>query len=161
MTLAQMNATRAEVVRQTLLQCCGSSRWADAMVSARPFAGADELFKEADRLWWSLDASDWLDAFAKHPKIGERGKLSTQSAEEQRGMDDASVATGQQLKAKNIEYQEKFGWIFLICASGKSGDEMLAALEARLHADRDSELRTAAGEQAKITRLRLQKLLSV
>jgi 2-oxo-4-hydroxy-4-carboxy-5-ureidoimidazoline decarboxylase len=161
MTLIEINSTDADLVRQTLLACCGSARWADAMLAARPYAGIDQLFNEADRLWWSLDDSAWLDAFAKHPKIGERNNLSASSAEEQRGMADASVLTSRRLKEKNIEYQEHFGWIFLICASGKSADEMLAALEARLRADSDSELRTAAGEQAKITRLRLQKLLSI
>jgi 2-oxo-4-hydroxy-4-carboxy-5-ureidoimidazoline decarboxylase len=160
MTLTEMNTGNTDAIGQTLLACCGSARWASAMVAARPFADVDELFQEADRVWWSLDASDWLEAFARHPKIGERNNLSAWSTEEQRGISDASAATNQSLREKNIRYQEKFGWIFLICATGKSGAEMLAALDERLAAESESELRTAAGEQAKITRLRLQKLLA-
>jgi OHCU decarboxylase len=131
------------------------------MLVARPLASLGELYKTAEELWLSLDPSDWLDAFSKHPKIGERNNLSPWSAVEQRGMDDAAAATAARLAQKNTEYQQKFGWIFLICATGKSAAEMLSALEERLHRDREPELRTAAAEQAKITRLRLQKALNL
>jgi len=157
MTLNEFNFAALEAVRRILSDCCGSARWVDAMAVSKPFGSSDELYEAAEKFWWSLNAADWLEAFSKHPKIGERKGLSSWSSDEQRGMDGVADVVAARLAIKNIEYQEKFGWIFLVCATGKSANEMLNELERRLLCDRDSELRTAAVEQAKITRLRLAK----
>ena len=121
----------------------------------------------ADRVWWSLTPDDWLEAFRSHPKIGEKKageKVSTQSqqwsGQEQAGVSRASQDTVDSLAALNRAYEQKFGFIFIICATGKTPDEMLAALQERLQHDSDTELRLAAAEQAKITELRLKKLLT-
>lgn len=157
MTLGEFNDDEPTRVRSVLLNCCGSEEWADQMLSTRPFSSFEALCEAGDQIWWSLDHADWLQAFSKHPKIGDRKKLSTWSTEEQRGMDTASDDVSTRLGQENMEYEQKFGWIFLICATGRSASEMLGELERRLQRDRTSELRTAAEEQAKITRLRLQK----
>jgi 2-oxo-4-hydroxy-4-carboxy-5-ureidoimidazoline decarboxylase len=157
MMLDEFNCAGAEEARQILLKCCGSARWVNAMAASTPFQSADELFETAEKIWWSLNSADWLEAFSKHPKIGERKGLSAWSSDEQRGMDGAPDFVSASLAQKNVEYQEKFGWLFLICATGKSATEMLNEFERRLLSDPESELRTAAMEQAKITRLRLAK----
>jgi OHCU decarboxylase len=103
---------------------------------------------------------DWLEAFSKHPKIGEKGKVSQWSSQEQSAMNTAAIDTADKLAALNQIYFDKFGWIFIVCATGKSADEMLRLLEARLANRSDDEMRIAAAEQNKITLLRLGKLLS-
>ncbi len=120
-----------------------------------------------DRVWWSLTPDDWLEAFRSHPKIGEKkasDKVSAQSqqwsGQEQAGVSRASQDTADSLAALNRAYEQKFGFIFIICATGKTSEEMLAALQTRLNHDSDTELRLAAAEQAKITELRLKKLLT-
>lgn len=157
MTLNEFNCAELEAARQILLECCGSDRWVNAIAASKPFQSPDNLYETAEKVWWSLNPSDWLEAFSKHPKIGERKGLSAWSSDEQHGMDGAADVVAARMAHKNFEYQEKFGWIFLICAAGKSADEMLGELERRLLCDRDSEMHTAAAEQAKITRLRLAK----
>lgn len=140
-----------------LLRCCGSRRWAKQLAHARPFGSEAELLRVADEAWWELEPEDWLEAFAAHPRIGESdGEKWT--AREQSGMDGAPISVRRALEAGNRDYEAKFGHVFLICATGLSGDEMLAALRRRLASDPDTELREAAAEQAKITRLRLGKL---
>ncbi|HEX4769737.1 MAG TPA: 2-oxo-4-hydroxy-4-carboxy-5-ureidoimidazoline decarboxylase [Bryobacteraceae bacterium] len=161
MTLDEFNRAAPQAVQQILFECCASGSWVNAMSASKPFRSPDELYETAEKLWWSLESSDWLEAFAKHPKIGERKGLSAWSSDEQRGMDSAADVVVSRLARKNVEYFEKFGWIFLICATGKKANEMLNELERRLLCDRDSELRTAAAEQAKITRLRLAKALNL
>ena len=137
------------------------------MTAARPFANNDALFAKADELWWSLSAEDWLEAFRAHPKIGEQKTAAAQSeqarawsAQEQSGVADASSQTKDELERLNREYEDQFGFIFIVCASGKSSEEMLSILNSRIDNDRDTELRIAAEEQRKITRLRLEKLLN-
>ena len=136
------------------------------MVNARPFNSADQLIERAGTVWWSLEADDWLEAFRSHPKIGEKKAEieSTQrarqwSGQEQSGIKKASQETIDSLAMLNREYESKFGYIFIVCATGKSPNEMLAILRQRMKNDVASELRIAAGEQAKITELRLKKLL--
>jgi allantoicase len=140
-----------------LKRVCGSARWAEAMLQARPFASWDGLLTAARETWFSLDASDWLEAFAAHPRIGE--KKAGWSSQEQSGTRSASDQTMQQIAEGNRTYEERFGFVYLICATGRSADEMLANLEERLTHDRDAELRIAAEEQAKIIALRLEKLV--
>src|SRR5262245_11582483 len=135
------------------------------MAEARPFADNEELLETADRIWCSLGEEDWLEAFRAHPKIGEKKAAATQSpgarnwsAEEQAGMTSASANTVAALAEGNREY-DRFGFIFIVCATGKSSDEMLTILNQRLQNDTETELQIAAQEQGRITRLRLEKLL--
>ncbi len=164
---AWFNSLTAEAATKELLQCCGSRRWAQQMSNDRPYSTLEDLITHADQLWWSLTPADWLEAFRSHPKIGEKkasDNISAQSqqwsGQEQAGVGNASRQTVDSLAALNHDYEEKFGFIFIICATGKTSGEMLAALQDRLQHDSDTELRLAAAEQAKITELRLKKLLT-
>ncbi len=149
-----------------LLQgCCGSTAWVQGMVDRRPFGTLGVLLREADDLWWSLSPDDWREAFDHHPRIGERTSASAQgeqaarwSAGEQQGVGDAATDVLQALADGNREYEQLFGHIYLVSATGKSAEEMLALLRQRMQNDPMTELRVAAEEQAKITRLRLQKM---
>ena len=157
--LAKLNALQPLDATGVLLRCCGSSKWASAMNAARPFEDCAALLRIAERIWWSqCTESDHLEAFAAHPKIGERGG-GAWSAGEQAGAANAAEQTLAELADANREYAAKHGFIFIVCASGRSADAMLADLRARLRNTRTAEVRTAAEEQAKITRLRLTKLL--
>ena len=165
--LAWLNSLTAEDAATELQQCCGSRRWAEEMSNARPYSTFEGLVTHAERVWWSLTPDDWLEAFRSHPKIGEKkagnnvsGQSQRWSGQEQAGVSSASRNTVDSLAALNRAYEEKFGFIFIICATGKTSEEMLAALQQRLHHDSDTELRLAAAEQAKITELRLKKLLT-
>ena len=165
--LEWLNSLAAEEAVKELRQCCGSRRWAEQISNDRPYATVAALLARADRVWWSLTPDDWLEAFRSHPKIGEKkagDNVSTQarqwSGQEQAGVSSAPQQTIHSLAALNSAYEQKFGFIFIICATGKSSDEMLAALQERLQHDADTELRLAATEQAKITELRLKKLLT-
>lgn len=159
MTLEQFNLADEASVLSALLRCCGSKKWANRMLSGRPFSDRKTLLAQADSVWWELEAGDWREAFAAHPQIGEK-KTSGWSSQEQSGMDAATVQLLERLAKGNEEYAKRFGWIFLINASGKTADEMLASLESRMRHESGEELRIAAGEQAQITKLRLNKLLS-
>ena len=139
-----------------LLTCCGSRSWANTMFQRQPFG---HLHGEADQVWWSLSPEDWLEAFAAHPKIGQKSSAKWTS-QEQSGMSQAAAETAAEMARMNEEYAEKFGFIFIVCATGKSADEMLQILKARMKNSRDEEIRIAATEQAKITHLRLDKLLA-
>jgi OHCU decarboxylase len=165
--LASLNSLPDDVAAKELRQCCGSTRWAEQMSSARPYETVEALITHADRVWWSLTPDDWLEAFRSHPKIGEKkasDKVSAQSqqwsGQEQAGVSGAAQATVDSLAQLNRAYEEKFGFIFIICATGKTSEEMLAALQQRLQNNPDTELRLAAIEQSKITELRLKKLTS-
>jgi 5-hydroxyisourate hydrolase / 2-oxo-4-hydroxy-4-carboxy-5-ureidoimidazoline decarboxylase len=158
-TLNELNALTPEAAAQELARCCGSKAWVQAMTARRPFSSIDQLFGAAEEIWWSLDGSDWLEAFSHHPAIGDREGVSGWAKEEQSGTRDASEATRDALVELNREYERRFGHVFLISATGKTADEMLAELRARMHNPRGEELNVAAGEQAKITRLRLEKLI--
>ena len=165
--LDRLNALPEDDAARELLACCGSRAWARAVAAARPFESTDELLERADAVWWGVDASDWLEAFRSHPRIGERkaeagqtGREKAWSAGEQAGMDAAAEATRAALAEGNRAYEARFGHIYIVCATGKSADEMLALLNARLANDAATEIRVAAEEQRKITRLRLEKLLA-
>jgi 2-oxo-4-hydroxy-4-carboxy-5-ureidoimidazoline decarboxylase len=143
---------------EALLKCCGSEVWAQRMLASRPFRDAETFHRTAEEIWFSLRREDWLQAFSKHPKIGAQAS-SKWSAQEQQGMSEASQDTAQSMRNLNKQYERKFGWIFIICATGKSAGEMRNLLESRLENDPDTELRIAAEEQSKIMHLRLDKLL--
>ena len=165
--LAWLNSLSAEDAAKELRQCCGSRRWAELLSNDRPYSTLAILLTQADLVWWTLTPFDWLEAFRSHPKIGEKkagNDVSTQSqqwsGQEQAGVSSASQTTVDSLAALNSAYEQKFGFIFIICATGKTSEEMLVALRQRLQNDSDTELRLAAAEQAKITQLRLKKLLT-
>jgi 2-oxo-4-hydroxy-4-carboxy-5-ureidoimidazoline decarboxylase len=151
--------TLLELDRTALLECCGSSNWVDRMFARSPFGSFEQLSQDADEVWWALDESDWQEAFSKHPQIGARGAVSAWSQQEQAGMDEATPAAAESMRYLNREYFEKFGWIFITCATGKSAGEMRAEIERRLINTPADEIRIAAGEQAKIMQIRLRKLL--
>jgi OHCU decarboxylase len=160
-TLDDLNRLDRASAEAELLRCCGSTRWAQAMAAARPFASVDALMRAADAVWASLDPADWLEAFAAHPKIGGKseGAKPGWSGEEQAGVRSATDEVRSRLADRNREYDTRFGYIFIVCATGKSAGEMLAMLEQRLTNDAATELRLAAEEQRKITRLRIGKLV--
>ena len=164
--LERLNSIPASEAESELLKCCGSKSWAKQMARARPFAGWDELTTKAEHIWWSLEPADWLEAFHSHPRIGKKKAAAATAVEaqkwsedEQSGIRNSAGQTIDALAELNRRYEEKFGYIFIVCATGKSSEEMLAILRARLENSPDEELRTAAAEQARITQLRLKKLI--
>jgi 2-oxo-4-hydroxy-4-carboxy-5-ureidoimidazoline decarboxylase len=168
---AVLNALPPADARAALARCCGAARWVDAMLARRPFASTPALYAEADATWAALGREDFLEAFAHHPRIGARADDAAAadpraaaalawSGQEQARVSDADAETRRALGAANEEYLRRFGYIFIVCATGKSAAEMLALLRARLANDPTRELAIAAGEQARITRLRLEKLAS-
>jgi OHCU decarboxylase len=164
--LERLNVLSKSDAENELLKCCGSREWARLVMAERPFESVDDLITRSDRAWWSLEPRDWLEAFHSHPKIGER-KAATAvavgaqrwSEDEQSGIRNSAQETIAALAKLNRMYEKKFGFIFIVCASGKSSEEMLTNLRQRLNNDPDEELRIAAAEQAKITQLRLRKLI--
>jgi OHCU decarboxylase len=165
-SISRINELSAAQAQAEFLKCCGSIAWAKGMTDTRPFSNSDELSSKADEIWWKLDEEDWLEAFRAHPKIGEKKAAAAQSSEaqqwsaqEQSESQKTAAETKAALAAGNLEYEQRFGFIFIICATGKSAEEILAALNGRLSNDSDAELRIAAEEQRKITQLRLRKLL--
>ena len=163
MTLDQLNALDEDAAARAFLRCCGSSRWARQMAAARPFAGAGAMAGTADAIWWALDRADWLEAFVAHPKIGETraggSGGSGWAQQEQAGVAGAAEQTVRRLIEANRDYEARFGYIFIVCATGKTADEMLELFERRLRHDASEELRIAAEEQRRITQLRLKRLL--
>lgn len=164
--LVSLNSLPAKEAESELLKCCGSREWAEQVIAERPFATFHNLSETADRVWWALEPHDWREAFRSHPKIGEQKAAAAVSDEskrwseaEQSGVNNAAAQTMQALAELNQKYEEKFGYIFIVCATGKSPEEMLAILRDRLENHGEEELRIAAAEQAKITKLRLQKLV--
>jgi OHCU decarboxylase len=164
--LRQLNSLPPAEATAELLKCCGSTRWAREMCGRRPFLDSRELTEAADRVWLGLSREDWLEAFRSHPKIGGRGaeretgeRARRWSEEEQKGTRGAAPDVLEELAEANREYEQRFGHIFIVCATGKSAAEMLALLRRRLGNDPEAELRVAAEEQRRITRLRLEKLL--
>ena len=169
MRLADLNELPNAAAARELLRCCGSTRWAREMAQARPFAAVAAVAAAADKISDTLDAADWLEAFAAHPRIGESSRsgrsggsgepaTSEWSQQEQAGVHGASGAVRERLAVRHRDYEARFGYIFIVCATGKSAEEMLASLERRLAHNPSDELRVAAQEQRKITHLRIAKL---
>jgi OHCU decarboxylase len=179
MRLEDLNALDAGSVMRELLRCCGSSRWARRMAAARPFASPETMVVVGDKCWGALDQADWLEAFAAHPRIGAGGAGGAGAGEtggagragatggagrswseqEQAGVADAAEGILLRLADANRDYEARFGYIFIVCAAGKSAAEMLDMLEGRMGNDPETEVHIAANEQRKITRLRLMKLV--
>jgi len=153
----RVNGLSHDAATAQLRRCCGSRRWVDRMVAGIPYADDATLLDTADRVWWDLPPDEWLEAFRAHPRIGERG-VDAWSQREQSGIDDAAADTRRRLVRGNEAYERRFGHVYLVCATGRDAAELLADLETRLTNDAARELRIAAAEQAKITRLRLERL---
>jgi OHCU decarboxylase len=161
MTLHELNSLPRYRAEGELMKCCGAAAWARTMAGRRPFVSFDRLLKAASEVWNRLDQADWLEAFRAHPQIGrQKAAHHVWAAREQSGMDRAGVAVTTAMEEGNREYLAKFGYIFIVCATGKSADEMLAILQSRLLNPAEEEIRVAAAEQNKITSLRLEKLLT-
>lgn len=165
--LRRLNGQSFEEAKAELLRCCGASRWAEAMARARPFRDAEHLHSEAEWLWSQTKPEDWYEAFSHLPRLGGPERLSerfattaTWTSQEQRGVEGADEAVLKALDEANRAYEEKFGFIFLVCATGKSAEELLGLLRERMRNPPDEELRVAAREQLRITRIRLEKLLA-
>jgi OHCU decarboxylase len=159
MTLDELNRMTAQRATDVLKPCCGSQRWAEGVVVRRPFTDVAELHRAADVVAQALGREDWLDAFRSHPRIGETKSASRWSQKEQEGMITAADEVRKRLARLNEEYHERFGFIFIICAAGKSAEDMLAQLEERIQNRPEDEMRVASEEQRKIVHLRLDKLI--
>ena len=167
MTLQELNTLSDEQVKKEFFTCCGSSLWVEKMMAVKPFSNMNDLLVKADRAWNATVEKDWLEAFSHHPKIGDLKNLEKKFASTKAlaGSEQASVQTAsqkilEQLAEGNTLYENKFGFIFIVCATGKSAEEMLTLLNRRINNDRPAELKIAAVEQQKIIKLRLQKLIS-
>lgn len=148
--------------RDLLWTCCGTPRWVERMLARRPFGSREAAVRAAREEWFALSRGEWLEAFGQHPRIGDVeavrrkfGAARALSEREQSGVAEASERTLADLLDGNREYEARFGYIFIVCAAGKSADAMLAALRARLRNDPETEIRVAAEEHAKICALRL------
>ena len=168
MTLHELNTLPKSQLRQELMKCCGSVAWVEKIMTFFPIEDLVELLEDAEEQWFKCSPEDWKEAFSYHPKIGDLDSLKTKFAStanwamgEQSGASTASEETIKALAKGNTAYEAKFGYIFIVCATGKSAAEMLAILQSRLPNDPKEEIEIAADEQNKITRLRLEKLLEV
>ncbi len=153
----RLDSMPEDAAERELLRCCGSAAWARRMVAARPFATLDRMLETADAAWEALPEPDQGEAFNAHPRIGDR-KASGREAEEQAGALSATGEDARLLADASREYESRVGRIFIVCASGRTAREMLAACRERLGNDPVTELRVSAEEQRRITRLRLEKL---
>jgi 2-oxo-4-hydroxy-4-carboxy-5-ureidoimidazoline decarboxylase len=166
LTLAQLNALPVAEAAEQLRACCGSSRWVEAILARRPFASMDHLLAAADEAWRATGPRDWDEAFAHHPRIGERqaaAQVSATAGAWSAGEQATAVGGGAAVRAAlaeaNAAYEQRFGRIYLVCAAGRSAEELLADVAARMRNDPEREREVAAEEQRKITRLRLNTLI--
>lgn len=167
MTLDAFNLLSRDQLKEQLTHCCGSTAWVEAMIKKAPFKSTDELLRYSEEIWQATKPEDWKEAFQHHPKIGDTASLEKKFAStakwaesEQGSVKQASSEIIEALAAGNRLYEQKFGFIFIVCATGKSATEMLDLLQARLPNSMDEELKTAMLEQQKITQIRLNKLLT-
>lgn len=165
MNLETFNALPEAELRTKFSHCCGSANWVNGMIQAAPFSSIETLHLQADHIWATCTEADWLEAFTHHPKIGDVQSLRQKfeatanwASGEQQGVQSATDAVLQALAEGNEQYEKKFGFIFIVCATGKSAPEMLELLQARIHHSREEELLIARDEQHKITHIRLDKL---
>ena len=166
MTLHDLNTLDTAKQCEILLSCCGTVAWARCVSGKLPAEDLVDLLETAEECWLACSRDDWKEAFAAHPEIGnienlnrKFGNTAAWAAEEQSSAGKASAQTIAALAEANSLYREKFGYIFIVCATGKSAEEMLGLLHTRLHNDPDVEIDIAADEQWRITKLRLEKLL--
>ncbi len=167
MNIQELNQLPADEAKALFLRCCGSDNWAAAMSAGRPYRDVAEIRSRAVAEWDRLPVDDRLEAFTAHPRIGDVDSLRKKFADtkawasgEQSGVESAAEQVIQGLARGNSDYEGKFGFIFIVCATGKSAPEMLALLQARLPNTREQEIRNASAEQIKITLLRIDKWLA-
>lgn len=165
-SLAQLNSMPAMEAEQAFEKCCGTKAWCREMASSRPFSHPTALYETADKIWNSLSPFDWKEAFSHHPRIGTVEDLQKKfpetaawAGDEQKGVAQASSDVLSRLAKGNESYEARYGHIFLVCATGKSASEMLLILESRMGNSPEAELKIAAEEQSKITRIRLEKMI--
>lgn len=156
MTLHALNQLPQPELYTTLQQCCGAHKWVEKMIADFPMAGKYALLSAASRHWAACTPADGLEAFSHHPRIGDRPAMH----KEQAGVVNATTSTLEELATLNVRYEEKFGYIFIVCATGKSATELLSLLKERMNNSPAAEIKIAMAEQGKITLLRLEKLLS-
>ena len=166
--LARWNKLEPVEAAKEILPCCGSNAWVRGITGKRPFDDEASLLVTSDKVWLSLEPRDWLEAFKSHPRIGESragvsigAQSENWSEQEQKDIATAENDLKQRLAEGNRAFEEKFGYIFIVCATGKSAAEILAILQRRLQNGKEAELREAAEEQRQITHLRLKKWLGV
>jgi OHCU decarboxylase len=164
-TLAAWNNADESAATEAMLACCGSKRWAAVMVASRPIQSVAALSEQADRTWSTMQETDWLESFACHPRIGERkaanasGQSAAWSNQEQSKATTATESVLAQLAEGNRLYEERFGFTYIVCATGKSAEEMFSILKRRLASSHEAELREAAEQQRQIMQIRLGKWL--
>ena len=164
--LAAWNTADAATAFDAMNACCGARRWAAAMVAWRPIESPEKLTAAAEKIWSTMEVPDWMEAFACHPRIGERkaahatAKSEEWSKQEQSKATSADAAALARLAEGNAVYEQRFGFTYIVCATGRTAAEMLAILERRLKSDRETELREAAEQQRQITQIRLRKWLA-
>jgi 2-oxo-4-hydroxy-4-carboxy-5-ureidoimidazoline decarboxylase len=167
MTLEEFNKLDKEKAGEVLFKCCGCTEWMNKLMEHFPFPSMEDLILSSDKAWFSSSKEDWLEAFSHHPKIGEKAGENKKHAstkewasQEQSEVNKAAQSTIDELAKLNREYENKFGFIYIVYATGKSATEMLELLKERLNNDPEKELHIASGEQNKITHLRLEKLFA-
>jgi 2-oxo-4-hydroxy-4-carboxy-5-ureidoimidazoline decarboxylase len=167
MTIHELNTHPEQQLRQELFKCCGSTAWVNKMLPVFPVEDLIDLVEDAEEKWYECSEDDWKEAFTHHPKIGDIDSLKQKFAStaqwasgEQAGVNTAPEEVLKQLAEVNKQYEQKFGYIFIVCATGRSAAEMLTMLQSRLSNDPKEEIRIAADQQMQITRIRLEKLLT-
>lgn len=166
MKLDIINNATPEEAFEIFSKCCGSVNWVNKLISSRPFDSEQEVLDKAEELWYALNDTDWKEAFEHHPKIGDLNSLKekysgtrSMAGNEQSGMDKAAESVLSEMSELNREYENKFGYIFIVCATGKSAVEMLTLLKERIQNSPGDEIRIAMEEQNKITKIRIEKIL--
>jgi 2-oxo-4-hydroxy-4-carboxy-5-ureidoimidazoline decarboxylase len=158
--LAAWNEADESTAMDAMLACCAAHRWAEAMVALRPYSNVESLSLTADEVWSTMEEPDWMEAFAAHPRIGEqKADASAWSQQEQSSTANADQQVLADLANGNAQYEQRFGFTYIVCATGKSAEEMVAILRRRLTNDREAELREAAEQQRQIMQIRLGKWL--
>lgn len=167
MTIEELNTLNRKLAFDELFKCCGCTIWAQNLIDFRPYKNKEELFRLSNMIWTSCENEEVLEAFSHHPKIGDLKSLEKKfgstkewASGEQAGVNVATTKVLEELAQANQAYENKFGYIFIVCATGKTADEMLALLKIRLLNDDEKEFRIAKEEQNKITHIRLDKLLA-
>ena len=166
MRLEEFNNLIAKEAKHELFKCCGSTHWVENVIKYLPFISLESLKAISDNVWWDCKKEDWLEAFSQHPKIGQKAMekkfeaTKSWAENEQSGTQNADEQLLQELIQANSNYENKFGYIFIVCATGKTAQEMLELLNERLNNDAEKELNIAAREQNKITHLRIDKLIT-
>lgn len=168
MTIQELNHLPKEQLKEELFKCCGSTAWVNKMLTTFPVEDYVDLVEDAEEKWYECTEADWKEAFSHHPRIGDIDSLKTRFAStaqwasgEQSGVNAASEKILEQLAEGNQLYEKKFGYIFIVCATGKRADEMLAILESRMDNAPEKEIEVAADQQMQITKIRLDKLLDI